>query len=236
MFAELSALLKQVVSSNKELAAEVASLRQQQQQQQQQQQNQLRTISSLNAKVDLLTQAVTNMPLNNNSSSSSSSSQKKSRKQIEKELAKHVAAQQFNQAFVLVLGEDDVGGVLKLCSQLQATTVFSPTLPASAQLEPPVCLSLVQQLAWEISSDDSSDTFLDLVQLRLTWLQESLMALPTQDPVIADHVGKICDEVVSNLDKLEGVVTKVAEQAKLGPISSAIRLSKHLARVAMRSS
>lgn len=209
------------MQATSELQGEVSILRSQQNMQQQVS----RQLANVQSKLDSLSHVVQNMgPAGGGGGvAATGGTDNKSTLQVEREVKQLIASKQLNEAFALALNQCNLQGVLKVCQQVDPSAVFSPALPLHQQLSSSVCLSLIQQLAWEIASNTG------VAALRLNWLQEALMALPTDDAILSGHIGAIMSEVVSNLDLLDAAM----ESSDIS-VRSAIRLCKHLARVAMK--
>lgn len=89
----------------------------------------------------------------------------------------------YEEAFSKALGLQEVSIMGWLCTQADAATVLSSSPPALSQM---VLLSLVQQLAADISSNTS---------MKLQWIREAALALNPQDPMLGPHLRPVLEQV-----------------------------------------
>uniref|UniRef100_A0A6U4NC72 Enhancer of mRNA-decapping protein 4 C-terminal domain-containing protein n=1 Tax=Hemiselmis andersenii TaxID=464988 RepID=A0A6U4NC72_HEMAN len=102
-----------------------------------------------------------------------------------------VMAEKWEEAFQEVLSQSDLRLVVWLCKSTQPQRIFATRPPS---LTPPVVLSLVQQLGFDLSSD---------AQIKVQWLGQAVMALDPKDPTIGPHVPGILRDVLGKLSALE---------------------------------
>ncbi|PWA70636.1 WD40 repeat-containing protein [Artemisia annua] len=105
-----------------------------------------------------------------------------------KELSRLVYEHKYEEAFTYALQRSDVWIVSWLCSQVDLQGILtSNPLPLSQG----VLLSLLQQLACDISNDTSR---------KLSWMMDTVVAIKPSDGMIAMHVRPILDQVYSILN------------------------------------
>lgn len=105
-----------------------------------------------------------------------------------KELSRLVYEHKYEEAFTYALQRSDVWIVSWLCSQVDLQGILtSNPLPLSQG----VLLSLLQQLACDISNDTSR---------KLSWMMDTVVAIKPSDGMIAMHVCPILDQVYSILN------------------------------------
>jgi hypothetical protein len=79
----------------------------------------------------------------------------------------------------------------RLIQKLRPKTVFIS--PTNSLLSQPVILSLIHQVTLDLKKH---------LDLKLTWLQEALLALQTSDEVIVEHYPRVLKIVKTRLDTL----------------------------------
>ncbi|GFS45204.1 transducin/WD40 repeat-like superfamily protein [Actinidia rufa] len=105
-----------------------------------------------------------------------------------KELSRLVSERKYDEAFTAALQRSDVSIVSWLCSQVDSQRILAMVpLPLSQG----VLLSLLQQLACDISKDTSR---------KLAWMTDVAVALNPADPMIAVHVRPIFEQVYQILN------------------------------------
>ncbi|GJR26830.1 WD40 repeat-containing protein [Tanacetum coccineum] len=105
-----------------------------------------------------------------------------------KELSRLVYEHKYEEAFTYALQRSDVWIVSWLCSRVDIQGILtSNPLPLSQG----VLLSLLQQLACDISNDTSR---------KLSWMMDTVVAIKPSDGMIAMHVRPIFDQVYSILN------------------------------------
>ncbi|XAR67319.1 hypothetical protein NMG60_11002026 [Bertholletia excelsa] len=105
-----------------------------------------------------------------------------------KELSRLVSERKYEEAFTAALQRSDVSIVSWLCSQVDLQGILSMVpLPLSQG----VLLSLLQQLACDISKDTSQ---------KLKWMTEVAVAINPADPMITMHVRPIFEQVYQILN------------------------------------
>ncbi|KAK4755116.1 hypothetical protein SAY87_008873 [Trapa incisa] len=127
-----------------------------------------------------------------------------------KELSRLVSEHKYEEAFAMALHRSDVAIVSWLCFQVDLGRVLGLVpMPLSQG----VLLALLQQLAYDISSDTSK---------KLSWMTDVAMTISPGDPVIAVHVRPIFDQVYQILGHHRNLPTVPASEA------SSIRLLMHV--------
>lgn len=116
-----------------------------------------------------------------------SSANAESKRQIDRALE----SRDYDGAFIVALGHHDLSMMLRLITKLKPKTVF--VSPNNCLLSQPVVLSLIHQLTVDLKKE---------VNLKLSWLQEALLALQTNDPLIVDHYPRVLAIVKTRLDEL----------------------------------
>lgn len=105
-----------------------------------------------------------------------------------KELSRLISDQKYEEAFTIALQRSDVFIVSWLCSQVDLSSILSmKTIPLSQG----VLLSLLQQLACDISKDTSR---------KLGWMRDVVMVINPADIMIAQHVRPIFEQVYQILN------------------------------------
>jgi len=117
-------------------------------------------------------------------------------------------AQQVDRAFYLALSTGDLGTVLWVCQKLQPSHLFTST-DDRHKLSPQVALSLLQQLGYDLTSQQ---------EMKLMWIRELLVAFEPS-PLIAAHAPAIFKEVQGNVQRY---------MSGPGSQSSEARLVKHM--------
>jgi enhancer of mRNA-decapping protein 4 len=102
---------------------------------------------------------------------------------VKTELRGMMTQGRYEEAFSKALGLQEVSTVGWLCTQADAATVLSASPPALSQM---VLLSLIQQLAADISSSPSN---------KLQWIREAALALNPQDPLLGPHLRPVLEQV-----------------------------------------
>jgi hypothetical protein len=133
-------------------------------------------------------------------------------------LEKLINQTKYEEAFTKALSSGNLKLVIHLCSKVDPREVLS----ANGNVEPlplsqPVILSLVQQLSHDMP--DNTD-------LKLQWIQESLLALDNRNPVIAEHLPRVLHQVVQTLETL----TQTASPALAPSLIRQNKLVLHLAK------
>ncbi|KAK1269738.1 Enhancer of mRNA-decapping protein 4 [Acorus gramineus] len=100
-----------------------------------------------------------------------------------KELTRLISERKFEEAFTLALQRSDVSIVSWLCSQVDLKGICAM---APLPLSQGVLLSLLQQLACDISNDTGR---------KLGWMTDVAVAINPTDPTIALHVRRIFEQV-----------------------------------------
>ena len=118
------------------------------------------------------------------SASIASSMRSPSAADVKAELRSLMSQSRYEDAFSKALSMQDVAIVGWLCAQADAAVLLSSTPPALSQM---VLLSLVQQLAADISTGASSS--------KLQWIREAALGLNPRDPVLGPHLRPVLDQV-----------------------------------------
>ncbi|KAL8135516.1 enhancer of mRNA-decapping protein 4-like [Apium graveolens] len=127
-----------------------------------------------------------------------------------RELLGLVSEQKYEDAFTVALQRSDVSIVSWLCSQVDLSKILSmKTLPLSQG----VLLSLLQQLACDISNDTSR---------KLVWMKDVAMVINPGDVMIAQHVKPIFNQVYQILSHQMNLPTTPPNEL------SSIRLVMHI--------
>jgi len=100
-----------------------------------------------------------------------------------------VAAQRYEAAFTVALGNSDVALLSWLCSQVRPEDVFS-TSPLMLGQE--VVLSLAQQLGCDLRHDPST---------KAVWIRDAVLALNCSDPVLMPHIQAVLSDLYVQLDR-----------------------------------
>ncbi|KAJ1479848.1 hypothetical protein T484DRAFT_1957982 [Baffinella frigidus] len=113
------------------------------------------------------------------------------RAELAASLAGLLQESKFEEAFSKVLSLSDLKLVTWLCKSVDARYVLKkePRL-----LSPPVVLSLVQQLGFDLTRD---------AELKVTWLRDAIMLLDHRDAIVGAHVPGIIKQLQINLSALE---------------------------------
>ncbi|EPZ34317.1 hypothetical protein O9G_000504 [Rozella allomycis CSF55] len=93
------------------------------------------------------------------------------------------------EAFVKVLNASKLELVVQLCSSLNPKETFKESGPG--KLNQPVAVALIQQLAYDLTSD---------IDLKFSWIREALFFIQPNDEEIADHVSAVLNGLVQNLE------------------------------------
>eukprot|EP00457_Paulinella_chromatophora_P000809 gb/GEZN01000809.1/.p1 GENE.gb/GEZN01000809.1/~~gb/GEZN01000809.1/.p1 ORF type:complete len:1179 (+),score=186.48 gb/GEZN01000809.1/:70-3606(+) len=125
--------------------------------------------------------------------------------------------EQFDASFYCALSSGDLSLLMWLCSELDPEVLLTTKVEAH-KLSPPVSLSLLQQLGYDLSSDSET---------KFSWIRELLMALQPSNPLIAAHVPAILREVLTRVNEYLAVNTGQSA-------SSSARLVKHLLESSLR--
>ncbi|CAL5341539.1 unnamed protein product [Camellia sinensis] len=127
-----------------------------------------------------------------------------------KELSRLISERKYEEAFTAALQRSDVFIVSWLCSQVDLQGILSMIpLPLSQG----VLLSLLQQLACDISKDSSR---------KLVWMTDVAVAINPADPMIAMHVRPIFEQVYKILNHHRSLPTTSGTEI------SSIRLVMHV--------
>ncbi|KAF5950380.1 hypothetical protein HYC85_012373 [Camellia sinensis] len=127
-----------------------------------------------------------------------------------KELSRLISERKYEEAFTAALQRSDVFIVSWLCSQVDLQGILSMIpLPLSQG----VLLSLLQQLACDISKDSSR---------KLVWMTDVAVAINPADPMIAVHVRPIFEQVYQILNHHRSLPTTSGTEI------SSIRLVMHV--------
>ncbi|CAL5402592.1 unnamed protein product [Camellia sinensis] len=127
-----------------------------------------------------------------------------------KELSRLISERKYEEAFTAALQRSDVFIVSWLCSQVDLQGILSMIpLPLSQG----VLLSLLQQLACDISKDSSR---------KLVWMTDVAVAINPADPMIAMHVRPIFEQVYQILNHHRSLPTTSGTEI------SSIRLVMHV--------
>ncbi|GFZ12684.1 transducin/WD40 repeat-like superfamily protein [Actinidia rufa] len=127
-----------------------------------------------------------------------------------KELSRLISERKYEEAFTAALQRSDVFIVSWLCSQVDLQGILSMVpLPLSQG----VLLSLLQQLAYDISKDTSR---------KLAWMTDVAVAIDPANPMIAMHVRPIFEQVYQLLNHHHSLPTSS------GADLSSIRLVMHV--------
>jgi hypothetical protein len=111
---------------------------------------------------------------------------------IQQEVGRLIAAQNYDAAFTTALSSGKIPIVLFTCKQLDPRTLLS-TPVAAHKLTSPVLLSLIQQLSFQLSPSDPD------LKLVLLWLREAVASLPADDKLIAHHAPSVLRELSQKL-------------------------------------
>jgi len=101
----------------------------------------------------------------------------------------------YNDAFLLVLQELDLELVVATCQALDPAVVLDQ---AAVALSQPVLLSLIQQLSADLSTE---------APLKLKWMCKAGMCLNSEDPFIKDHVQRVLENTVQNMESQRSYFT-----------------------------
>lgn len=100
---------------------------------------------------------------------------------------KLVRANQINQAFEFVLSASDLNLVLYLCENVRPTELFSIQ---PCPLQTPVLLSLIQQLAADLNTNQ---------ELKYSYLYEALICLDLSHPSVRDYLQTVLIDLSKKL-------------------------------------
>uniref|UniRef100_A0A7S3UBK8 Enhancer of mRNA-decapping protein 4 WD40 repeat region domain-containing protein n=1 Tax=Picocystis salinarum TaxID=88271 RepID=A0A7S3UBK8_9CHLO len=128
------------------------------------------------------------------------------------ELKGLVEARKYEEAYNKVLSLGDVETVVWLCKQVDATAIFNFTPPLLSQ---GVLLSLMQQLSTDLQKDTT---------LKLSWIQNTALALDPQDPVLSVHMRPILQSTFVALNNR----LRTARSGEAGQIKLVIHLMNSL--------
>jgi len=131
------------------------------------------------------------------------------------EIKSLLSNRKYEQAFSKALGLQDLATVGWLCNTVDAPTVLGLVPPA---LSPMVLLSLLQQLAADLSVSSSS---------KLSWIREAAMAINPADQSIAAHIRPVLDQVHASL---QAILPRLAPAD-----ASSCKLAMHVVRSQMSS-
>lgn len=146
-----------------------------------------------------------------------------------RELTRLVAENNLEGAFTRALSLSDTAIVSWLCSQLRPEVVLEGGPGGQAGLSQGVLLSLVSQLAADISHDTA---------LKLRWLKPAVMVVNPADPQLGLHMKPILQQLYHKLHShLQSVQSSIANpsptpasvsSASLAGIASELRLVLHV--------
>eukprot|EP00963_Diacronema_lutheri_P010059 scaffold950_cov360-Pavlova_lutheri.AAC.26 len=128
------------------------------------------------------------------------------------ELKGLVEARKYEEAYNKVLSLGNVETVVWLCKQVDATAIFNFTPPLLSQ---GVLLSLMQQLSTDLQKDTT---------LKLSWIQNTALALDPQDPVLSVHMRPILQSTFVALNNR----LRTARSGEAGQIKLVIHLMNSL--------
>lgn len=103
-------------------------------------------------------------------------------------VAEYQAREDYEEAFKVALGAQNVKLVAYACQQCDARQVLCSRPPKLSQM---IILCLVQQLGADLDDD---------LQTKLTWLRESLLVMDVRDQTIAGFVTSVLQELQSALN------------------------------------
>ncbi len=103
------------------------------------------------------------------------------------QVVKFIRLGQLNQAFEYVLSASDLNLVLYLCENIRSTELFSMQ---PFPLQTPVLLSLIQQLAADLTTHQ---------ELKYSYLYESLICLDLSHPSVRDYLQKVLIDLSKKL-------------------------------------
>lgn len=119
------------------------------------------------------------------------------------EVQSMIQKQQYENAYTAALSACDLQVVVKACSMVAPETLFAKQ---PCPLSQPVLLSLIQQLAFDLTTD---------VELKIRWLTASTAELNPNDPMIAAHVPTIMKQVYDNVAAVAKNPSASSSQFKL---------------------
>ncbi|KAJ3087562.1 hypothetical protein HK102_010767 [Quaeritorhiza haematococci] len=128
---------------------------------------------------------------------------------VKRELERDVDRGEFETAFTKALGSSDLSLVLHLCARVHPKTVF---LPTKSYLSQPVILSLIHQVSLDLHT---------ATQIKIGWLQESLLNLDSADPLISEHAPRILRIVAR---RVEEVARRIATEDPTNGSLRALRM------------
>eukprot|EP00736_Rhodelphis_marinus_P000878 Rmarinus@m.30054 len=115
---------------------------------------------------------------------------------------------QYDEAYREALNASSLDVIVKTCQISNVKKVFDE----ESKLSQPVILSLLQQLAFDLSTE---------IELKLTWIREGLLALNPADSAVKQHVNAI-------LDMIKGNLTRYAKEIEASKQSKNARMVAHL--------
>jgi enhancer of mRNA-decapping protein 4 len=134
----------------------------------------------------------------------------------QEEIQKMIQSQDLNRAFETALSTSDLSLVLYLCQRVALEDVFDKT---PCPLSQPVLLSLIQQFSVDLS---------DHVELKLKYLEESVLALDVTNEITKNHMIRILRMLTQQLSSAEQTHRSMPNSAPL------LRLIKRLRMVTER--
>ncbi|DAZ99026.1 TPA: hypothetical protein N0F65_010912 [Lagenidium giganteum] len=102
----------------------------------------------------------------------------------------YIAKQDYEEAFKLALGAQNVNLVAFACQQCESRAVLSSRPPKLSQM---LILCLVQQLGADLVHD---------LPVKLSWLRESLLVMDMRDSSIAGYVTSVLQELQGSLNNV----------------------------------
>jgi WD40 repeat protein len=136
---------------------------------------------------------------------------------MRKEIDEQIAHQNFKQALSIALSGSNLENLIYTLQHLR-----TDILP---EMEQPIILSLVQQLAYDLSWDDNLKTKMD-------WLEQSVLFLEPSDDIVAYHGADILRTVLQNLkesaQQLSTGKTGSGKRQDVTPIIKRMKLMNHV--------